>query len=173
MVLPDYAAARSAEPTLERGTLGEDDVANRLAGRRIDQERGAAMVELVVSIMVLVVIVFGIVSYGVILSFKQSMTQAAAEGARAGAMGTATTAVGLATPSAAKSLGAFGKTCGSGGLTCTFTVQPCVPGPPSAKCIEVDLLYDYAGHPLMPPLPFISAFLPDTLRSTSESEVNS
>jgi Flp pilus assembly protein TadG len=141
--------------------------------RRLRDERGAAVVELSIALIVLVVIIFGIVSYGVILSFKQTMTQAAAEGARAGAMGTATTAAGLASPATLKSLGAFGKTCGSGGLTCTFTVHPCVPGPASAKCIEVDLVYDYEHHPLLPPLPFISTFLPPTLRSNSESQVNS
>ncbi|MGH8991260.1 MAG: TadE/TadG family type IV pilus assembly protein [Acidimicrobiia bacterium] len=145
----------------------------RLSNRRLRGERGAAVVELSICLIVIVVIVFGVVSYGVILSFKQTMTQAAAEGARAGAMGTNTTASGLASNATAKSLGAFGKTCGSGGLTCTFTVNPCVPGPPSAKCIEVDLVYDYQGHPLLPPLPFISSFLPTTLRSTFESEVNS
>ena len=149
----------------------------RLINRRLRGERGAAVVELSICLIVIIVIVFGIVSYGVILSFKQTMTQAAAEGARAGAMGDADNdgvndAEDLAQPATLKSLGAFGKTCGSGGLTCTFTVQPCVPGPPSAKCIEVDLIYDYQNHPLLPPLPFISTFLPPTLRSTSESEVN-
>lgn len=145
----------------------------QIRNRRLTDERGAAVVELSIALIVLVVIIFGIVSYGAILSFKQTMTQAAAEGARAGAMGTQTTAVGLATPATTKSLGAFGKTCNSGGLTCTITVHPCVPGPASAKCIEVDLVYDYAGHPLLPPLPFISAFLPPTLHSNSESQVNS
>jgi hypothetical protein len=148
-------------------------VTERLSNRRLRGERGAAVVELSICLVVLVVIVFGIVSYGVILSFKQTMTQAAAEGARAGAMGDDDTADDLAEPATLKSLGAFGKTCGSGGLTCTFTVHPCIPGPPSAKCIEVDLVYDYQNHPLLPPLPFISSFLPPKLRSTFESEVNS
>src|ERR1044072_971056 len=57
-------------------------------GRRSQRcsEDGAAAVEFALVVPVLVLILFGIISYGVMLSFRQSLSQAAAEGARAAAV---------------------------------------------------------------------------------------
>jgi len=55
----------------------------RLRARRHD-ERGAAMVEFAFVGVLLVVLLFGIINMGVLLSFKQNLTQAASESARAG-----------------------------------------------------------------------------------------
>ncbi len=47
------------------------------------RERGAAAVEFALVVPLLLTLVFGIISYGYLLSFRQSLSQAAAEGARA------------------------------------------------------------------------------------------
>jgi Flp pilus assembly protein TadG len=55
---------------------------SRAQHRRDD--RGAAMVEFAFVGVLLVVLLFGIINMGVLLSFKQNLTQAASESARAG-----------------------------------------------------------------------------------------
>lgn len=135
------------------------------------RQRGAAIVEFSVVVVLLLVLLFGIITFGVILSFKQSMTQAAAEGARAGAMGTELTASGLAATAMVQPVGAFGKTCNSGGLTCTYPVAACG-GSSTATCITVTVQYDYENHPLLPPIPGLGLLFPDTLTSVSVTQIN-
>ena len=55
-------------------------------GRRARGDQGVALVEFSFVMVLLFTIVFGIIHYGLILSFKQDMTRAAAEAARAGAV---------------------------------------------------------------------------------------
>ena len=54
--------------------------------RRRRSESGAAAVEFALVLPLLMLLLFGIISYGVMLSFRQSLSQAAAEGARAAAV---------------------------------------------------------------------------------------
>lgn len=149
---------------------------NQYPNRRVSDERGTAVVELSIAILVVSMLLFGIVNFGIILSFKQGMTQAAAEGARAGAVVSYADAPNAAELAAQKSADAFGKICdvadaNGDGLACTFVVATCV-GNAAAQCITVDMDYDYENHPLIPPLPLIAALLPDTLESTFVAEVD-
>jgi Flp pilus assembly protein TadG len=138
------------------------DRSTRGAERRGRPEQGSAVVEFAISVTLLLVLLFGIISYGYVLSFKQGLTQAAAEGARAGAVGSnVSLAVG-------RSVGAFNKTCGSGGLTCNFTTTSCS----GHTCQQVQLIYDYDHYPLLPKFPGLGLLLPGTLTSTSIAEVN-
>ena len=66
--------------------MADRDISNRSGCRRRDDERGTALVEFSISAALLLVLLFGIASYGYMLSFKQGLTQAAAEGARAAAV---------------------------------------------------------------------------------------
>ena len=130
--------------------------------------------ELSFAIVLLLILVFGIVTFGLILSFKQGMTQAAAEGARAAAVAPAWTAATVAEAATAPSVEAFGEECNVGGLTCTFgPPRLCEPAPATRQCMEVELVYDYENFTLLPKLPLLAALLPDTLTSTSDVEVSS
>ena len=129
-----------------------------ISSRRAGGERGAALVEFAISAGLLCTLLFGIISYGYALSFKQGLTQAAAEGARQAAVG------GDYQAAVARSVGAFNKTCNSGGLTCTYTTTTCST---SHTCLEVKVSYDYKHHPLMPVFPGLGLLLPDTFTSTS------
>jgi Flp pilus assembly protein TadG len=130
----------------------------------------------------LCLLLFGIVVYGYLMSFRQNMTQAAAEGARAGAIAppdanplTHTRAIADATFSTRKALTSFGEDCGNGRTTCTVTVATCLnsPAPPNAiNCVTVKVDYDYRGHPLMPDIPVVSSFIPDTFTSSSTAQIN-
>lgn len=148
----------------------------RIQGRRRPGWRdqgGAVLVELSLAIVMLLLLIFGLVTFGLILSFKQGMTQAAAEGARAAAVAPAGTAVAVAQAATAPSVEAFGEECNVAGLTCTF--GPPVACAPAAvtQCLEVKLVYDYDQFPLLPKLPLLSGLLPGTLTSTSDVQVNS
>jgi hypothetical protein len=61
-------------------------------------------------------------------------------------------------------------------MTCTITeVQvDCdgVAGGGMCNAVKVELSYDHENHPLLPPLPFISPFLPDTLEAVSVAREN-
>ncbi len=138
-------------------------VDNIRRSRRRHDERGSALVEFAIASVVLLMLLFGIITYGYVLSFRSDLTQAAAEGARAGA-------VGSDVPSAiTRSVGAFKQTCNAGGpLTCTTTTASCG----SHSCITVSLSYDWKNHPLLPKFPGLSILVPDTLTATSVAEVN-
>jgi Flp pilus assembly protein TadG len=170
------------------------------AARRGRGESGTAILEFTLVAVLLLTIVFGIINFGIILSFKQDMTRAAAEGARAAAVALPSSAVGTTDPRRLAAVAAtdeavagFKKTCGSGGMTCTVQIHDCNlsladsnvdPNPdsngyknnnsPTAQpdCVTVKLSYDYENHPLLVPVPLISAFLPDSIFAKSVVRLN-
>jgi hypothetical protein len=144
--------------------------------RRGRGERGTALVEFSIAIVLLLTLLFGIISYGYVLSFKQGLTQAAAEGARAGAVGTTTDAVNAVN----RSVSAFNKTCNTGGLTCqgtgagdwTSTGGPHTYACGTHMCMKITLSYDWKNYPLLPKFPGLGLLLPDTLTTTRIAEVS-
>lgn len=145
---------------------------NQIAPRRRHDERGAALVEFAIASVVLLVLLFGIIEYGYVLSFKQGLTQAAAEGARVGAVGGDSASVAAAVNKAA---GAFKQTCNTGGLTCKNDAGVWPPTPTtcgSNTCITIEVSYDWKNHPLLPKFPGLGLILPDTLKSTSVARVS-
>ena len=142
------------------------------SGRRRDQ-RGAAVVEFAIASTLLLVLLFGIITYGYVLSFKQGLTQTAAEGARAAAVAAATTGPAAATSAMAHGMDGYNKHCGSGGLTCTATYYTdAANGCPSNSCVKVVASYDYKNYPLMPKFPGLGLLLPDTISATSITQAN-
>lgn len=155
-------------------------------GRRAarDDERGAAALEFALILPILAMLVFGIISFGYMLSFRQALSQAAAEGGRAAAVKPAGTdnGVRLAAARAAVNgaLGSYGVACTDGGAlthdggpsgTCTITVGACSSGPSGAQCAKVTLDYPYSDNALIPGLG-INAMLPDSLDYTTEVRVS-
>ena len=130
-------------------------------------ERGAALVEFAIASVILLTLLFGIISYGYVLSFKQGITQAAAEGARAAAVGgDAATAVG-------RSVSAFKRTCNTGGLSCTYSTLAADTGcTANGDCMRVQVSYDWKNYPLLPRFPGLGLLLPDTIKSTSITEIS-
>ena len=140
--------------------------------RRRRDERGAALVEFAIASSILLVLLFGIISYGYALSFKQGLTQAAAEGARKAAVATANHQAEAAT-AVTKAVGAFNKTCGTGGLTCTYEMTAAATGCSTDNiCMRVRVSYDNHNFPLMPKFPGLGFVLPGTLQSTSITQVS-
>ena len=141
------------------------DTRRRIARTRRSDEDGAAAVEFALIMVPLLLIVFGIISYGFLLSFRQSVSQAAAEGARAAAVAPPTAdRQAIARRAIADVLGAE---CGSAYVTCTFPPQTCAP-----DCIGVTVTYAYTDDPSKPVFPGSGVAIPDDLSYTAVSRIS-
>ncbi|WP_205474230.1 TadE family protein [Nocardioides sp. SYSU D00038] len=154
---------------------------------------GAAAVEFALIVPVLLLLTFGLINYGYMLSYRQGLSQGAAEGARAAAVALPSTTSGAKLTAAVnavnESLGSYGVSCAataagaatsaSGALrrdsadvgTCTVTIAACQQTP-TASCARVSLVHEYAAHPLIPSVPGVGLVLPDELSYTAAAEVS-
>lgn len=147
------------------------------AGERAD-ERGAAAVEFALVVPFLLLIMFGIISYGYMLSFRQALSQGAAEGARAAAVSplpSTTDKEQAALNALNEALDSYGVTCAGTAVgsslmqgttevgSCSVKTDPCV-NDSGKECVTASLDYWYAEHPLLPSVPGLGLVLPDHLR---------
>jgi len=154
--------------------------------RRCD--RGAAAVEFAILLPLLLLIVFEIISWGYMFSFRQALSQAAEEGARAAVGGPASgcpataswnvsgcapgTAAAGAVANALSSYqnGGAALTCDGGGLTCSIAQAP-VSSCQASVCVQVTVTYPYRSQPLLHGMPSgvppFSLVLPPDLTFTS------
>jgi Flp pilus assembly protein TadG len=158
----------------------------RVSVKQCDRARGdegAALVEFALVMVLLFSMIFGIIHYGLILSFKQDMTRAAAEGARAGAVAfPAANAQADANAAVDEAVREFGGTnwetngCSRTGMTCTVLPPvDCDPvnDPGGAQCITVTVSYDYENFPLFGEMPLIGGLTePDTITAESVARTN-
>jgi Flp pilus assembly protein TadG len=151
----------------------------RARPRRGKGDDGAALVEFAFVMVLLFTLVFGIISFGLILSFRQDVTRAAAEGARAGAVAlpnsTAQSKAQLALEEAVESFGGSewsGNGCSRAGVTeCAAVVAPC-DNEPAVECVTVRFTYDYDAFPLYGEIPLVSGFFPDEISAESVARIN-
>ncbi len=145
-------------------------------GQRRSDQRGAVLVEFSLVVVLLFFLLYALVAYGLMLALKQSVTNAASEGARA-AIGADLQASYDASRDSLEWLGS--KCCRSDG-----SFSPQVAGAPLAinpqraycsstatspgdpECVTVSVSYDYAGSPLLPPLPGWGFAFPDTIHTS-------
>ncbi|WP_435744657.1 TadE/TadG family type IV pilus assembly protein [Nocardioides sp. SYSU DS0663] len=132
--------------------------------RRAD--RGAAAVEFAFVAPILIMLLFGIISYGYLLSFRQSISQAAAEGARAAATAPANADHEQIAFTAVEDV--LDAACPAGDsdyLSCAATI-----GAACSDCLEVTVTWNYAADGSKPKL-FYDFALPDTLSYTSVARI--
>jgi Flp pilus assembly protein TadG len=132
------------------------------------------MVEFAIVVVLLIVLLYGIITYGLILAAQATVTQAAADGARAGIV-SSTTAVATAEAQAGTDVGWMNKgTCyepdvpaGSAGaaISCTAVEETC-PSNANNTCLKVTVSYNYASSPLFPEMPGLGVITPSTISST-------
>jgi Flp pilus assembly protein TadG len=154
--------------------------------RPVARERGAAAVEFAIIVPFLCFLLFAIISYGYMLSFRQALSQAAAEAARAVAVAppsvSQTSLEARAVEAANQALDSYGVTCENGVLKHgSATAGTCEIGLPAtacsgstvgAKCVEVTLSYTYEDDSLLPSFPGLGIVLPDTISYTTEAQVS-
>lgn len=141
-------------------------------------ERGAEMVEFAIVVVLLITLLYGIITYGLILAAQATVTQAAADAAHAGLVASST-AQATAEEEAANDVGWMDKgTCyqpdvGTGGtgspsaaITCVASKVKC-PSNQSIWCLSVTVTYNYSSNPLFPELPGLGLITPSTISSTN------
>lgn len=122
-----------------------------MALRQSRKERGAVTIEFVLVLPFFLFLIFEVINYGMMLSFRQTLSQAAAEGARAAAVAPpnlpASDRVPIAKAAVNESFqGQIGPaiSCTSGGLTCQVTPSPNPCTSPTGPCrVSVQLSYPY------------------------------
>ncbi|HEX7717692.1 MAG TPA: TadE/TadG family type IV pilus assembly protein [Marmoricola sp.] len=147
--------------------------------RRGRGESGAAAVETaLVLCFVVLPVVFATIGYAYMLSFRQTVSQSAAEGARAAAVAPQSTSDADRTTAATNAVnhamasGPGGLACGTNHLTCTVTkVANCGDGS-THDCIQVTVSYPYRDHSLLPSVPGLGFTLPPTVSYTSVAEIS-
>jgi Flp pilus assembly protein TadG len=135
------------------------------------EEQGAVLVEMALVVTLLALIIFGIISFGILLGFRQNLTQAATEAARAASVQQVQSkqaADALAAATAA--LDELGNHCGTDpvdGLTCRVSDVFACPTDPTLACRTITITLDNESHAIVPRIPLLSAFIPHTLHATS------
>jgi Flp pilus assembly protein TadG len=143
-------------------------------GSRKNDDRGAAAVETALCLCFLVApLVFATIAYAYMFSFRQTLSQAATEGARAAVGGTTFALQKSSAENAIKNaLSSYGMTCGTGNLTCdiaaTTTNCPSLPH----TCLSVTVTYPYRDHSLLPTVPGLGFTLPANLAFTTVVQVS-
>lgn len=153
-------------------------------------ERGAAAVEFALVVPILCLLLFGIIAYGMMLTFRQNLSQAAAEGARAAAVAPKNPTDASYGP-VAQAAAAIGNALGSG-YSCTgghilkggANVGDCsiapnsacattaTTGPSATPCTyTVTLSYRYKSNPAIPNPPLVP--IPDVITYVSAAQGNS
>jgi Flp pilus assembly protein TadG len=146
-------------------------------------ERGAEMVEFAFVVVLLIALLYGIISYGLILAAQNTITQAAADGARAGIVASSSGTIGppcttsactVSESQAGSDLGWLGKgSCGTSAttITCVSTEVPC-PSNPNNECLTVEVNYAYSANPLFPELPGMGVIMPSTISSSDTLQMS-
>jgi Flp pilus assembly protein TadG len=131
-------------------------------------------------------LIFGIISYGYMLSFRQGLSQGVGEGARAAAVTPENTSTSdrqiRAREAINAGIGNYNVACNASselvrdgsvvGQCVVSAPQTCSASTINARCVKVTVTYNYKDYPLVPDVPGIGLVLPDTLTVVSESQVS-
>jgi Flp pilus assembly protein TadG len=140
------------------------------AGVPPQRQKGSAAIEFALIFPVFFLIVYGLITYGLIMVAQQTLTSAVSDGARAALRynstgNPATVACNAVNVSAAWIANVMGG-----------TLMNCSTSPPTlmncsyntaVQCLKVTATYPYSTYPLVPTLPLISLAIPTTLSATA------
>ena len=130
------------------------------------------MLEFALVIPIFIFVLYGLIAFGMMLSAKQTVTNAAAEGARAAVGATAGNQVQAAHDRVAQAMkDSLGQYNVDDPGSFSATVGGCQ-GAPAHQCITVTVTYPYSSKPLVPPAPGLGLVTPDKLSSTAVVQVS-
>jgi Flp pilus assembly protein TadG len=148
-------------------------------------ESGAAVVETALCLCFIVLpLTFGTIGYAYMLSFRQTVSQSAAEGARAAAVAPASgdrVAAARNAVSQSMATGVGGMSCNSAGKlvkagvavadsVCSASVANCTST--AGQCVTVTVAYPYRRKSLLPSIPGLGFTLPSTISYSAVAEVS-
>ena len=129
------------------------------------------MIEFAIVVVLLITLLYGIVTYGLILAAQATVTQAAADAARSGVV--TTTPKATAEAQAGTDVGWMNKgACSESGtpITCNADVISC-PSNGAQQCLKVTVVYNYGSNPLFPELPGLSIITPSSITSVNVVQI--
>jgi len=140
------------------------------------RERGATAVEFALVFPLFFLILYAIVTFGLIFAVQQGLTLAATEGARS-ALNYVYEANGSG-PQALTDRASAAKATAVGLTSWLTNVQ--IPTPvsgtcsydPTMYCVTVTVTYPYQAHPLVPSLPLLGLVTPTQLTGTATVQIN-
>jgi Flp pilus assembly protein TadG len=131
------------------------------------------MLEFALVIPIFIFVLYGLIAFGMMLSAKQTITNAASEGARAAVAappGNQATETQFAHDRVKQAMASLGQYHVDDPGAFQATVAQCDGG--NGTCITVKVTYDYASHPIVPPAPGLGLVTPDKLTSTAVVQVS-
>ena len=140
------------------------------------RERGATAVEFALVFPLFFLIMYAIVTFGLIFAVQQSLTLAATEGARSAlnyvyeANGSGSQAL-TDRASAAKTT-AVGLTSWLAHVQIPTPVSGTCSYDPTMYCVTVTVTYPYQAHPLVPALPLLGLVTPTQLTGKATVQIN-
>lgn len=160
------------------------------SSRSSRDERGSVLVEFAFVFGLFMLIIYALITFGMILATKNSLTHAAAEGARAALSAVDDTATPLVAPcvpagaacgderkkraldEVTASLGWLGSKYQTSDASATIAACDGSGSPTGPQCITVTITYPYSTRPIVPPAPGLGLVTPNTLTSTAVVELN-
>lgn len=146
---------------------------DRTRTRAARRQRGVYAVEYALVFPIFFVLIYAVLSYGIVFAVRLGMQNAAEDGARAGLRycTPALTCREAAARTVAQSrvdwlpavAAPVARTCPIG-VDCAVSVTSCGTTLPTRCQIVVTIDYDYASNPIAPPLPGFGFLLPDKLQ---------
>jgi Flp pilus assembly protein TadG len=138
--------------------------------RRLVDQRGVVLVEFSLVVVMLCVLLYGIVAFGMAMALRQSMGQATGEAVRAAIVfpGTDAEKEAEAERIAADTTDGLGK---PGFSDIDADIAGCRTG--GGNCITVTYVYRYGdpGAAIIPPLPGLGLLLPNTLTAAATGQI--
>lgn len=136
-------------------------------------DRGTALIEFSLVAVLLMFFIYAIAAFGLILAQKNSITQAATEGARSALTVTDPTSAAATT----KAIDTVKSTLNWMGtkrndLTITAPIGACDPPAAAPLCITVTVSYPYNAKPLIPAAPGLGLVTPDTIKAIAVLRVS-
>ena len=149
--------------------------AGRRSLRRRDQ-RGAAAVEFALVIIPLMLVLYGLISFGMMFALKQSMTGAASDAARSviGVTDNTSTPADERVVAAKSTLSDRLDWLGdryNAADSPDPVVGPCA-NDPFKTCVTVKVTYPYSSRPLVPLAPGLGLFTPSTINSEATVQLS-
>ena len=138
---------------------------------RLKDERGVAALEFAIVAQLLLILLYGMLSYGFVFGLQHNLTQASADAARA-TISQPTTSSDAALELYAHDFAtselsfAMAKT----NAVVTTAVINC-PSDATIRCIDVKISYDYSSHPLVPTFGLLAGLYPSTVSAESILEL--
>lgn len=147
-------------------------------GRSGRNERGSVLVEFSFVFVLFVLVIYALISFGMILATKNSLTHAAAEGARAAISVVDDAATPLVDEREKRALDRVGTSLNWLGdkyqpADAAADIAACDAAVPAGpQCITVTIIYPYETRPIVPPAPGLGLVTPNTLTSTAVVELS-